>query len=330
MIISPVICNENLVYARMKGIVWCAEGLKYPNMIRPLAGKELACLVKEKKPDDAFVVNCQGVVDIDDHALDAVKKALDETSREVIFINAKPIETYLNNYLGPPIASYHSSPEECTIVYSRGQSINAKKAERLSKRALDLERKHLGKLVKGCFVPNANGWERMSSTPLLATGIFNARSLITDPSAFVKICLVMAEEVEKVVQKKKPLSGRLFAVSLRGSPFASAVYLLNDRELEIEIVDHMGPRHKILEEYSLAIGTRAENYICVGDFIIGGTQLKIAQMYVHSKACSLDYAVVIGCALDPEDYHIPMKIVPIVDLSKCCPMAMFKFMEKRK
>ena len=56
----------------------------------------------------------------------------------------------------------------------------------------------------------------------------------------------------------------------RGCPFAAALAFMKGEPLDLEIVDHMGPKLAILEEHHLNRVRRNLDYIYVGDFVVGG------------------------------------------------------------
>ena len=99
---------------------------------------------------------------------------------------------------------------------------------------------------------------------------------------------------------------------------AAAVGILTERQKAIDIGDHMGPKYRILEEPSLRSNLIEEDYIFIGDFVVGGTELRIAQTYARSKGSVIKHAVLIGCMLDSEEYNMDFDISCLVKLRDCC------------
>jgi hypothetical protein len=294
-------------------------------MLQADAGAALAKIAEEIEPQKPFLINCQGMGEIDDHALAKFAATRRAQNRQVVFLNAAQLVDNLTRSLGNYNASYATPDGSIVYVFGGGEHLSKERALKSAEDARDLELDEIKTRVRNCF-RKYDSPKRLTSTPLLATGVFNARSLISDPDVFVWPCLVIAEYVDRLLEEEKPRNPRLLAVSLRGSPFAAAVRLIDQTVLPIEVVDHMGPRHKILEEHSLKGPSHAVTYIFIGDFIVGGTELRIAEAYAHGNGSVLGYAVVLGCALPGECYSSQVRIKSLVGvLSECCPDAKFGF-----
>lgn len=324
MSMIAVIHDKDFGYTRMKGLVWVAEGLTNSTMMNEEGGKKLAELLeKENLGTGLVVVNCQGMLSLGQHALRPVEAQLKNKPQQLLFMNSGDIKNELDMYFGGQNIdkSTDSSCGGITLIHSKNKRMSIEEAKKIVTSAVSLEKGFLGKLIGECFDEYSNGLRRMTSTPLLTNGIFNARALISNPEAFMWVCLSMVEQLERlIVDVKNPvpiMNTKLLAVSLRGSPFAAAVRLLSGLKLEIEVVDHMGPKHKILEEHSFAGSSRGVNYIYIGDFLIGSTELKIAQTYIYTKGCILKHAIVIGSALEPKAYGMSVNIIPLVKLEDC-------------
>jgi hypothetical protein len=320
-----VLHHSDFVYTRMKAHAWRANRSLYPTMLQADGGGALAHLVGECEPRKPLVINCQGIVEVDDHAFARFAAARKERARKVVLLNASQVVDSISKSLGKHDASYATA--EGDLVYLFGDHMSRNQALRFVEDARQLEFEELRRLVTECFQKFETP-QRLSSTPLLATGIFNARALITDPDSFIWPCLLMAEYVEQLLEAERLLNPRLLAVSLRGTPFAAAIRLIARTLLPIEVVDHMGPKHKILEEHSLNGGAHAADYILIGDFIVGGTELRIAEAYAHRNGSRLAHAVVLGCALHPSCYSSLVRVKSLIGLlSDCCPEARFVFNE---
>lgn len=319
----PALRQEAFTYTRLKGAVWCAQGLSYPGQVQRTAAVLLSQLISED-PDKPLVINCQGIVEIDDHAMESVDSALSKGHRRVLFINAGAIDQQLGNGLRQARDTYTFPFGGCTLIHGRGKQMQRTEVEQLWKTAAECDKAKIQQLVRGSY-REYDPPRLMSSTPLRAPGIFDARSLISNPESFAWLCLAMAEALEHLLDEVRPPSPKLLAVSLRASPFAAAVGLLSQQQLDIEIVDHLGPKHEILEEYSFDVAPRSASYIYVADFIIGGTELKIAQTYAYTKKASLGGALAIACALPSGDYPVPVKICPLVEAQEAWPDIHYEF-----
>lgn len=333
----PVLHHSDFVYTRLKALAWVANETVLPSVLQADAGKALSHLFDHVERDKPLVINCHGINVIDDHALDSIRGALKAHRRPLVLVYAEQLKPQFDDALG--IYDFYSVGSVRVMVPGDAR-IERAAAEHIIEQFPDLEHKSVIKYVGDCFRPFPDGkMHRMASTPLLASGVFDARPLISDPERFVWVSMLMADRLEKYLDAgldsavgsldptatDKPKSFRLLAVSLRGSPMAAAVGLLTGRQHSIEIVDHMGPKYRILEEHSLRLSSGNEDYIYVGDFVVGGTELRIAQAYARSKGAMLRHALVIGCRLDPEEYQLDMGVSCIVKLEECCPKAKFQF-----
>ncbi|HVG33128.1 MAG TPA: hypothetical protein VM911_08610 [Pyrinomonadaceae bacterium] len=334
----PVLHHEDFVYTRLKALAWVANETVLPTVLQADAGKALSQLFNEVEPNKPLVINCRGINVIDDHALDSIRGALQPPHRTLVLVNAGELKPQLDSALGR-YDLYNVGG--ITVMVPGDAQIERATAARIIEQFPELEQKNVKNFVRDCFRPYPDGeMHRMASTPLLASGIFDARPLISDPERFVWVSMLMADRLEKYLDAglgnageaqgsgttDKPKNFRLLAVSLRGSPLTAAVGLLTGRQ-DIEIVDHMGPKYKILEEHSLRLSAGSEDYIYVGDFVVGGTELRVAQAYARSKGATLRHAVVIGCRLDPDEYQLDMGISYLVKLEECCPTAKFQFIK---
>lgn len=313
-----VLNHQDFVYCRMKALIWAANGTFLPTLVQRNAGEMLATLLSSEKDGKPLIVNCQGVLNVDDHSVGPLNEALKLAHRQLVFTNAKPIEPLLTRYIESPRSS-HSKDGDCTIQFGHN-AINLEGLEKLLSGVAPLERSEVSRLVKESFKPFEDGPQRLTSTPILATGVFNARRLISNPQSFIWICLLLSERLEGLLQKQlldPPDAVRLLAVSLRGSPFAAALGALNS--LPIEIVDHLGPKHRILEEYTLRRRDSRLTYIYVGDFVIGGSELRVAEAYANATGCSLKHALVIGTLLPPTAYSLGDKLAALIPLREVDP-----------
>jgi hypothetical protein len=139
----------------------------------------------------------------------------------------------------------------------------------------------------------------LNSTPYRANGRFDARLILERPADFLWISMLMADLVETAIAETLAAAPRLIATSLRASPFAATVSRLLTTGCDLEIVDHMGPSHSILEEYPVAHTARPASYVYIGDFLIGGTEMKRCEIYAHCRGGRLVAAVVIGSLFEP-------------------------------
>lgn len=322
--------HEEFVYVRLKSIAWAANETVSPTVFEEYGGDMLAHIIAHNEPTRPLLINCAGMIELVDRALAPAASAQVDTKRHIVFFNTEPISELLHRSLkvfDRYIVGYDH-------LYVAGHGVSRELSVALIDKVRTLEQNNITSLIRDSFKPFDGSPRRLNSTPLFATGIFNARSLISDPRSFMWLALFLTDEFEMLLENDKPVRPQLLAVSLRGSPFAAAIRMIARSEVAIEIVDHLGPVHQLLEEHSLSKTSTGLDYIYVSDFIIGGTELKIAEAYALRNGCRLTHALTLGTALPPEakngvtvsPYSRSVSISALVpDLMQCCPLAKFSF-----
>lgn len=267
------------------------------------------------------VINCNDINDIDDHFIDPIREYLLSTKKNVIFFSTdkksivvKHLYDYLNIDKHENIKHFsEGDTESYCFVEKNCSSLIVKKT---IEDALYLEKQWLIKEVKKTYKEFDNK-KRLSSTPLIASGEFNAFMLIADPSKFRWIAILLAEIINRVIQEERPSSYTIIAVSLRGAVIAGAVWEILHflSGPKIHIIDHIGPRHDILEAPN-----REQNLgycVYVGDFLIAGTEAKIASAYCNFLGGRIRHAFVIGKYTIQDSLDSDMKLHGLVSLRDC-------------
>lgn len=279
--------------------------------------------LSEISSDKAVVINCLGVHALGDHAADDLAQEVAGRKATTLFANAQAIQERLAGTLGPPLARYEIRGG-ASLIYSLDPGRDA--ALQLVQTARDTEDASARQWVASSFEAFSGGSpRRLASTPLLSYGVFNSRKLISTPLIFTYLSLLLAQELEEVLEKLTPRSPRLLAVSLRSSPFAVAARQLARQWLPLEIVNHLGPCQNIFRDHDLENHSAGGDYILVGDFVVGGTELKVAQSYARLRGGELKAAVVIGTQLEPTDYGLQLEIRRLVSLHEIRPKTKFWF-----
>jgi hypothetical protein len=176
--------------------------------------------------------------------------------------------------------------------------------------------------VIGSFreTPPAGDLLRLRSTPLKANGYFDANRLLGDPDAFPWLACLMADRLRSLLDREPqpgrrpgdPRGGtddglryRLLACTRNGAVLASAVRNLLPSQLRVDVVDRFGPIPRTMEVYDG--GEDDENtpntkfaYIYIGDFIIAGTELRMAEAHAYYRNIPLVAALVIGSVIRPD------------------------------
>jgi hypothetical protein len=147
------------------------------------------------------------------------------------------------------------------------------------------------------------------------------------------MCLFLADALDNYIKKeiedkeKNPNAPeiKLLAVSLRGSPFASAVSLLINKSYDT--IDHLGPRHKLFDFELLDNFKKGIRYIYVGDFIVGGTEVKIAKAYAELLGCELNFAIVLSSLLDPDVFKDSFNLITLTRIKEIVPDADYQLLD---
>jgi hypothetical protein len=250
--------------------------------------------------------------------LEEVKKHTPASKQPIIFItDSSTFMEDLEHALGVPKLKLSIGEELIGYAYAEKVS-GATRLKQFVCNGFDLELAETKKIVGDCFEKHkGNQITRLNSTPIRSTGVFNARELIGNPKKFSLIALQMAERLEFLIQKYRPPNPCVLAVSLRGSPIAAAAAFLASPRLDVEIVDHMGPKQAVLEGYSVNTFRSRVNYIYIGDFAIGGTEIKVASSYACALGSHVTSALMVGSLLEPNEYGMSIPIESLVSLKEC-------------
>lgn len=312
----PVLeCGEfRAVSAR--ALVWKANELTNGTAFQAGAGRLLAGILSEETSSTNTVcLDCTGIYTIGDHALTAVANVLEASSKILVLINGTQCSDHFCHALQRHrIAGSHDA-ELATWVFP-GRNAESPKRLDYKRFADEARQKQLEEIVYQSYRALPESQERLQSTPLIAKGVFNARSIASSPNQFMLVTVTMAERIEAWL-RSHPHSGsiRLLSVSLRASPFAAGISQL--LKIPVEIIDHMGPKMKILEQYSLQNDASPSGYIYIGDFTVGGSELKIAETFAVTKGSSLILSAVIGTILNPKCYSDSGRLLSLVCASEC-------------
>ena len=310
--------SEFFIYTSIQAIIWAGNGLKTPSNIELNTGKILSEILDDTEDDLCLIVDFKGVIQKIDHALKPFFMALSVCDKEVIFINHSNIEDKLHSYIielvmpKRPVFDFSSN-----IKHFKNKHNDFSKHiaySDIQKRIDTLLASYVNNSVKNSFLPFKDGPNLLPATALKATGIFNAALIIAEPKKFLWTCLLMAQLVERLKERiKEPI--KILTVSQYASTFALTVGLLT--ELETDIIDQIGPEVRIYNQDELDNIRYSDvlyNYVYVGDFTIGGTEIKVAKAYAESFQCSLDYAVVIGTLFNAEVYKDNFQLNCLVEL----------------
>jgi hypothetical protein len=188
---------------------------------------------------------------------------------------------------------------------------------------MQLEDAEITRAFKRCYKTLQPG-SRLQSTPLLASGIFRATRVIGHPEQFSWTVLRLADRLEEILDGSHgqiPAGGetRLLACSRNGAALAYCLPpLVHNVSIDgVDIVDRLGPTHCFVEDYAPSRddnGVSDINYVYVGDFVVGGTELRAALSHVQERRRHLSHALVLGSVLPAAVYSRDFRLVPLVEL----------------
>jgi hypothetical protein len=302
--------SSKYIFTRMQNIIWTTRGLGLPFLVESDSGNLLGELISSYYPKKPLVINFTRITEIDDHALDGFFNSIKTSNRKVIIIDGSHLFNRIDQLRkGEPI-KISNDQKTNLIVLGNDKSVNKTEIETERKKVITLFKNDA---VKNCLEKFPKK-RRLSSTPLVATGEFNSNKLINDLKSFVWLSTFFADEVQDLINEQKIQKPTLLSASLRGAPFAAAIGMLLSKPYET--IDHFGPKHKIFESDFINRIEKGTNYIFIGDFCIGGTEIKLAKMYTEMKGSFLNHAIVIGTQIDPEHFADYFKLYSLVNLSK--------------
>ena len=320
--------HTDYIYVRVQSLIWLFNGLRTPSNLESKAADQITEIYDTVFTDKLLILDFYHVESRMDRCLEQFIQAIEKSEREVAFINIQQIEYPLYE----SISEHYSKKLEKNSINTIGKIFvmnpvsDSSFYETIYEKIESLIDHKIHLSVKSIFrkfdVP-----QYLHSTPYLTTGVFDASKLIQNREAFLWTSLKMAKKVDDIIENYKLGSQnkeiRLLSVSLRSSPFAASIALLNN--LSIQTIDHLGPKHKvfdldILESFQK---NRSFHYIYIGDFCLGGTEIKIAQTYANLQSSSLEHAVVIGSLFERDIFKDNFELHSLISLKNIHPDAKF-------
>ncbi|MDP2237857.1 MAG: hypothetical protein Q8J88_15610 [Bacteroidales bacterium] len=335
MIYNSILIHQHFLYCRLQGLIWETNGLNTSFNLDTITGGVLSTIYREEEKRFPLIINCNGIIDNDDHGFSPIFSLIDEIKRPIYFLNSNHLIIRFRRLRDEFIKGDFNvnEPDKKTFIISLKRK--ALDAEELYPSCEILENDLIKEFVYNCFEKfNDDLILRLPSTPIAANGVFNSSNLISDPKSFMWISIKLSDKLnsflKETLAKDKNLNTiKLLSVSLRSSPFAAAIGLLN--KIEIDVIDHLGPKNKIfdIEELQNIFWTEQyQEYIYIGDFIFGGTEVKIAQAYAVLTGCKLEKALVIGSLFPVESFSDCFNLSSLIDLKGLNEGAKFALFEE--
>jgi len=200
--IIETIITSDFEYLRLQYLIWNCNGLQSPTKLQANAGNKLADIVSNGN-EAPLIINCSKISSVSNYSLEPVVSKIHETKREVFFLYSTGIGEELRKIL--PEFSSISIDSYCVTYFDKydNDSINDKvdciitnassNVKDLCKKATDDEIKRIKTYLSKCF-KKEDTFFRLKSTPILTNGVFNARRIILNPTAFMQTCLLLNEK----------------------------------------------------------------------------------------------------------------------------------------
>ena len=324
--IQPYLSNsDHWIYTSVDGLIWLNSGLKLPTNLEEKACNAILKIYMEVEIGQPLIVDFRNVKDIADRALDNLFSAFQENNREVLLLSfdtiSDQIEKVTNQVYKKSYTDFSQSEGNRCRVLNKLVLDDVNYIMMVN----DLRERKMNEFVKSSFI-KFDDEQYLKSTPLKATGVFDAAQLLSNHTAFYWICLQMADLVKSLLNNAKVNLSKeikMLSVNMKATPFASVVSLLTD--IPLVTIDHLGPKHKaydidILDDLQ---NLRSYNYIYIGDFCVGGTEIKIARTYARISNSELSTAVVIGSYFNEQHFLPDFHLYSLVNIAKLHPNAKF-------
>ncbi|TKT92665.1 hypothetical protein [Dyadobacter frigoris] len=306
--------TEHFCYTSIEGILWRISPFNLSNFIPEKPTESLARIV-DSAGSKTIVIDWDGISNLHIHSLNSFLKKLKSFGKTALFINYAGLE---KSKLTDPCKVYeinHVSIGDEILILSPNPIQNSNyKIEDIYQEIQKARNNKVTDSILNSAEFHYNGeFKPLASTPLLSNGEYNSNKIIGVPSSFFWVTFALAEKVKQIVEQyrignaKRP--AKLISVSLRASALGAAVSMLTG--IPLETINHFGPVNKPFNiEADLSFTC---DYIYIGDYTIGGTEIKIAQTYAALKNSILNHGVVLASLFTSSDYEHIVKIHPLID-----------------
>ncbi len=294
--------NDEFVYVRLQGIVWHTNALRRKSKLLDSSNNILINIIDNVNPLKKLVINCKRINDIGQNLIGLLSSNNRFNKRKIIFIETAGIHEALLSSLKELDISKFDSSHYHIVSPTNSTNMSLEEYKDCIRKVNELEEKVIKRIIIDSYYKFEEGYRVLPSTAILAKGEFNACSIISSPKNFLWTSLYLADKVEEFIQKEiKPQKKlRLLGVSLRGAIFTSSIALLLG--YDFDTVDHLGPKHKLYDVDFFENKINKYQYLYIGDYIIGGTEVKIAKTYAQIYGNRLEHAFVIGSLFKPERF----------------------------
>lgn len=268
-----------------------------------------------------IVVNANDLIDVDDHAFNSIMNISKRKNLTFVFFSnddKNQVCKYLEQHFHHDSLKTGYANQNGFVSYYISNKSDVTNAEVISliEKSKDVERKSILDIVSGSF---EEGEVFLSSTPLKASGKFNANDIMYDPFIFRWLISLMTEKIKSICRDNRYNKIAIVTSSLRGAVLAGAIKEIIDYSIPVmsfTIFDHIGPNMDFIRcptEYEVDVTCSA---IHIGDFSIAGTELKITKAFCSILGGRITNSFVIGKFTEKEEIS-DIKIHSLVSLSEC-------------
>lgn len=312
MIEQTYLDGGNFIYVKIRAVIWTMNGLKTASNIELDTGKLIERILKETPCEKTLVLDFNGIINEIDHSLKPFFDSISQLERLIVFVNFDDIYVILLKYVkGIGIKN--------TTINNNFWLINTDiyNEDDINEIKLNIEKVctvFLRKTISESFIEFENKPRTLPSTPITATGVFDSSVIVSNPKKFLWICIFLSEKVEEI--KKQILNPvKLLTVSNKVAPFALAIGLITDTQ--VDLIDFDSPESRVYNlddlEY-LKLHETKKNYIYIGDFVFGGTEIKIAKTYITAFNKNLEFAIALGSLFNPDIFKESFKLISLTSL----------------
>jgi hypothetical protein len=268
------------------------------------------------------IINANHIADVDDHFFNGLITLAKSKKLKVLIYSTDRTNELTNYFQDHFIDSKELKGNYCSIsnVSYYGLSDGhfcSSEFERLKQDAESLEGEEITSVIASSYVPTR---QKLSSTPLNATGHFDANLLISNPYSFRWLVLRLVDSVYQTIVNNQINEYTIVASSLRGAAIAGSVreILYFFSSPKFYVLDHIGPKHDFVNRDQKFEFNETESCFYIGDFLIAGTELKMTHAYCSFFGGKITHAFTLGKYTKANQIgNIPIE--SIVSLKDCAP-----------
>ena len=330
--------TNEVIYLRLQSHIWPWSAQENYDAVTSEVSSSLVSIIERSGvANKPVVINCNRVHRLLSHSLKPLRKAIEDSSSSVAFYCveggfgsngeemshhsslAKELELQLAGL--DSVHRWNDNPSFAVFGSSAEKMANVVRAFLSGTSEMNgFEDETIQRSVTNCYQPFPAP-TRLSSTPILASGVFKASRIVGNPKDLAMVTMRLADRLEAIFGAELVGSEiRLLACSPHGASLAFCL-LPFARQFGvdgIDIIDRLGPTHCYVEEYT----TRPPvpdvddfSYVLVADFVIGGSEIRAALAHAHERKRKVSHVLCLGSILPASEFR-NCTLVSLVDLNK--------------